>query len=157
MKTERFIRKSFPVEGVQVTEENFEQVAKWTKGTICYTDPKIAEKFKRPVQKWIEIEVKNPMNDRQTKAFVGDYVLFANSGFKIYTPGAFEKNFDRAPAPTPKAPKKVATSTHANGKVHEHAPRIVADNGHEDLSHDISVEVTEALEQGADPEPAVTA
>jgi hypothetical protein len=106
---------------VQVTEENFEQVAKWTKGKICYTDPKIAEKFKKPVQKWIEIEVKNPLNDRQTKAFVGDYVLSANNGFKIYTAGAFAKNFD--PAPKPQAPKI--------GKVHEETklPKIHMDQG----------------------------
>lgn len=140
MKTEKFIKKSFPVEGVQVTEENFEEVAKWTKGNVCYTDPKIAEKFKRPVQKWIEIEVKNPLNDRQTKAFVGDYVLYANFGFKIYTPTAFEKNFDPAPKAKPKAPK--------NG-----APKIHADNGHEDIKEQQRA-FAESMEAGADPEPA---
>lgn len=95
MKTEKFSRKPFTVEAVQVTAENMEEVAKWTKGTIHETAPEIAEKFNKPIQKWIQIEVQHSMNDRQTKAFEGDYVLFANRGFKIYTAKAFERNFER--------------------------------------------------------------
>lgn len=95
MKTEKFSRKPFTVEAVQVTAENMEDVAKWTKGTIHETPPEIAEKFNKPVQKWVQIEVTHSMNDRQTKAFIDDYVLFANRGFKIYTPKAFERNFER--------------------------------------------------------------
>lgn len=112
MKTEKFLRKSFPVEGIQVTEENFLKVAEWTKGKVCETDATIAEKFNKPVLKWIEIEVKDPKNERQTKAFVGDYVLYANRGFKIYTAGAFERNFEPVFKPA-------------------QAPKITADNGHD--------------------------
>jgi hypothetical protein len=94
MKTEKFQRKPFLVDAIQVTEENMEEVAKWCKGTITHTDPAIAEQLKKPVQTWIQVETQQPMNDRQKQAFVGDWLLYANRGFKIYAPKAFERTFD---------------------------------------------------------------
>lgn len=99
MKTEKYQRKPFLVDCVQVTEENLEAVAKWCKGELHSTDPAIAEKFQKPIQTWIEIEVDHTINDRQKKAFVGDWVLWANRGFKIYTPKAFERTFERVYQP----------------------------------------------------------
>lgn len=94
MKTQKFQRKPFIVDCVQVTEENMEEVAKWCKGTITTTDSKIAEQLKRPVRTWIQVETQQPMSDRQKQAFVGDWLLYANNGFKIYTPKAFERTFE---------------------------------------------------------------
>lgn len=112
VKIEKFVRKQFPVDCVQVTAENIEEVAKWCNGTIHETDPEIAEKFKKPVQRWIQVDVQNAMNERQTKAFVDDWVLFANRGYKIYTPNAFERNFERpASAPAPTQQEKVFKGT----------------------------------------------
>lgn len=94
MKTEKFQRKPFIVECVQVTAENMDEVAEWCKGTVTETDPQIAAQLKKPVQKWIQVETQQPMNDRQQQAFVGDWLLYANRGFKIYTPKAFERTFE---------------------------------------------------------------
>jgi len=94
MKTEKFQRKPFLVDAVQVTEENMESVAQWCKGNVVSTDPGIAEQLHKPVQTWIQVETQQPMNDRQRQAFVGDWILYANRGFKIYTPKAFDRTFE---------------------------------------------------------------
>ncbi len=52
-------------------------------------------------KKHISVPVKRPLNRRQTTAFVGDWVLKANKGFKVYTDKAFKENFE-LPADTPK-------------------------------------------------------
>lgn len=121
MKTEKFQRKPFIVDCVQVTEENIKDVADWCKGTITETDPKIAEQLKRPIKTWIQVDVQSPMNDKQCQAFVGDWVLWANRGFKIYTPKAFERTFEpvfsgerpapkiHSEVPKPTAPKQAIT------------------------------------------------
>ena len=83
----KFYRKSFPVEAVQVTAENMEEVCEWAKGTIAFdeTDAKTRH---------IKIDVHQPLDDRQTRAYVTDWVLYAGRGFKIYRDGAFNKSFD---------------------------------------------------------------
>lgn len=83
---QKFERLPFTVEAVEVTAENINQVARWCRGKVL-TEPGRARK------KYILVEVKRALNDRQTQAYVGDYVLKAGSGFKIYTPKAFETSF----------------------------------------------------------------
>lgn len=117
MQTQKFQRKPFLVDCVQVTEENMAEVAEWCKGTVTSTDSAIAEKFKKKVQTWIQVETQQPMNDRQKQAFVGDWILYANHGFKIYTPNAFERTFE--PVFKEGEPRPA---------------RIVADNGYEQAS-----------------------
>lgn len=85
MQTQKFIRKPFEIEAVQVTEDNMGDVAVWCQGEI-ETEEGGAE--------FIKVRVHHPLNDRQTKAFVGDWVLYANKGFKVYTGKAFKNNFD---------------------------------------------------------------
>lgn len=85
METQKFSRKSFPVEAVQVTRDNMEEVATWCKGKIEHT-PTGAP--------FIRVDVHMPQSEKQTKAFVKDWVLFAGRGFKVFTDGAFQKNFD---------------------------------------------------------------
>lgn len=85
METQQFIRKSFPVDAVQITVENMEEAAKWCDGDIRTTGE--GEKF-------IKVRVHNPLTERQTKGFVGDWVLYAGKGYKVYTQKAFERSFD---------------------------------------------------------------
>ena len=85
MKTHKFARKPFYVDAVRVTESNMEEVAKWCQGDIQSNE----------VGKFISVQVFRPMGERQTQAFVGDWVLYAGSGFKIYTPKAFDKAFEK--------------------------------------------------------------
>ena len=92
MNLEKFIRRAFPVEGVQVTAENMEEVAKWAGGTI-HLKPQSKQ---HPAAKYIHIEVVQPRNVGQTMAFVGNWVLKLGTGFKIYTETAFKNTFDPA-------------------------------------------------------------
>lgn len=84
IQTARFARKPFEVEAVQVTAENFKDVAEWCGGEI--------KTF--PNEEFIKIKVARVLNERQTKAFIGDWVLKAGQGFKVYTNKAFLKSFD---------------------------------------------------------------
>lgn len=124
LKTEKYLRRQFPVDAIQVTAENMGEVARWCKGEILTTDSQIARGLNKEPIKFIKVDVQNPMDERQTRAFVDDWVLFANNGFKVYTPRAFEKTFDpvfqevpKEEAPVP-SPKTVAESIPA-AKVEE--------------------------------------
>lgn len=90
MKTEKFARKPFYVDVVQVTEENMAEVAEWCMGDVCTT-----EKPDGTVEHYIRVRVARPLTDRQTKAYPGDRVLYAGKGFKVYTPRAFTANFEK--------------------------------------------------------------
>lgn len=86
MKTHKFARKPFYVDAVRVSEANLEEVAEWCDGKI---ESALDE------TKFISVKVHRPINDRQTQAFVGDWVLFAGTGYKVYTPKAFDKSFEK--------------------------------------------------------------
>lgn len=86
LKLEKYERLPFTIEAVEVTAENMKAVAKWCGGQIRTSG-------KRGIQKYIKVDVKRALNDRQTQAYIGDFVLKAGSGFKIYTPRAFSESF----------------------------------------------------------------
>lgn len=83
-------RKTFVVEAVQVTLENFTDVVKWCGGTLR------KDELSRP---YIAVEVRRPANVKQTMAYEGDWVLKAGTGFRIYTDHAFWKSFERTDRP----------------------------------------------------------
>lgn len=91
--TTHFVRKPFFVDGVRVTKENMDSVSLWCKGTLKQTEPKVKDKKPSP---YIEVEVHRPANDRQKRAFVGDWVLQAENGFKVYTDQALRATFEVA-------------------------------------------------------------
>jgi hypothetical protein len=88
-------RKKFQVEGVQVTATNIEAVAEWCGGTLVEA-PEISH-VDDVYNPYIKVEVFRPMNERQTKAFIGDWVLFAGKGYKVYTQKALDKSFEVEP------------------------------------------------------------
>lgn len=111
METRKYIRKPLVVEGVRVTKENFAEVAMWCSGCIKWShdasklstvenptngtiDPSAGVDPIDPENQFIEVEVINPHNTRQTRAFVGDWVLKSETGQKIYTDRAFCNSFD---------------------------------------------------------------
>lgn len=87
METMTYERKPFYVQALRVTKENFEKVAEWTKGAI--------EEAKQG--RFIRVEVQRHLYERQTQAFVGDWILHSKVGeedsFKVYTDTAFQKSF----------------------------------------------------------------
>lgn len=99
MKTEKYTRKPFEVEAVQVTDENFEDVAAWCDGTIVTSrSPKSEDGlFESESERYIKVDVSRPLNERQTKAYVGDWLLSAVKGFKVYADGPFTRNFTKVP------------------------------------------------------------
>lgn len=89
VQIQEFVRKQFKTNGVQVTEENIHEVAKWCNGEVKTALNGHGKPF-------IEVNVKNPINDRQKQAFVGDWVLHNKSGYKVYTDRAFRASFEPA-------------------------------------------------------------
>jgi len=95
--TEKYVRKPLFVDAVQVTEENFETIARWCFGEVGNIDdsPVDMSADVKPKEQYIHVRVHNPKNPRQTKAFVGDWILYTDRGYKVYTTKAFQANFDR--------------------------------------------------------------
>ena len=108
LKIERYVRDPFYVDAIQVTSENLEEVAKW-----CNGDIRTSGKPDRDLQnleeggagwtpeKYIKVRVQRPANDRQSMAFVGDWILYAGTGYKVYTDRAFQKSFSAVTDETP--------------------------------------------------------
>ncbi len=94
METQQYQRKPIIVEAVQVTEENFTEVAQWCQGAIVGKHGLSLGNLSEDKSKFIRVRVINPQRVRQTKAFVGDWVLYSEyNGYKVYTNGAFENAF----------------------------------------------------------------
>lgn len=110
VETQKFVRKSFPVDAVQVTPENMKLIAQWCGGQVMND----GEKEGHLSRDYIKVRVAYPINERQTQAYLGDWVLKSGKSFKVYTNSAFEKSFIRqanvlssepASVPAPREPK----------------------------------------------------
>lgn len=114
IETVKYVRKPLYVEAVQVTSENFLDIVRWcqalvgVQGSEPGTETRPADGVELdPSKHYIRIRVHNPQSSRQTKAFVGDWILYTEMGYKIYTERAFEENFDLAETnakPEPETP-----------------------------------------------------
>lgn len=83
LEVTRYVRRPFEIDAVQVTAENIEEVAKWCNGDVRNEGD----------NQYVKVRVHRPMNDKQTKAFVGDWVLYAGTGYKVYTSKPFKSSF----------------------------------------------------------------
>ena len=86
LETSKYIRKPFSIDAVQVTTDNISDIATWVDGEVRTDD----------VGQYVKVRVHRPLNDRQTKAYVGDWVLYAGTGYKVYTPKAFANSFEQS-------------------------------------------------------------
>jgi len=91
ISTAQYIRKPLYVAAVRVTNGNFEEIADWCQGEIRLDD---SESLLNNPRKYVEVRVHNPKNARQTKAYVGDWLLYTEKGYKVYTNKAFHASFD---------------------------------------------------------------
>lgn len=89
IKTEKFARKPFLIDAIRVTDDNMAEVAKWCKGEVLEEQRGIV------TVNYIRVNVSRPLNERQKKAYAGDWVLFAGRGFKCYSAKAFDDCFER--------------------------------------------------------------
>lgn len=90
IQPEEFQRRTFKVQAMPVTSDNIDQIATWCKGTVLQKDG----------VPFIKVNVNRPQNERQTQAFVGDWVVSAK-GFKVYTDSAFRASFERSKKTVP--------------------------------------------------------
>jgi hypothetical protein len=88
----KYARKPLLVDAVQVTAENFAEIAAWCQGTITSSDGSQVSTID-PSTQYIHVRVHNPVNTRQSKAFCGDWILYTDRGYKIYTNKAFKGAF----------------------------------------------------------------
>jgi hypothetical protein len=86
MSTENYVRKPFPVQAERVTTENIEELAEKCRGTI----------FNSPKGAFIDGFVKKTLDPRHGQAYVGDWLVEYQGGWKVYTNRAFRATFDRA-------------------------------------------------------------
>lgn len=107
MQTTKFIRRSFEVDAVRVTDENIDDVAKWCQGEVLETNGK----------KYIKVKVQKIISDRQTQAFVGDWVLYAGAGYKVYTNRAFRNSFDQVTREEATQELRTVTADHQGVRV----------------------------------------
>lgn len=89
IETQRYVKKPLYVEAVRVTEQNFDELVDWAKTTTQ------AEVIHDGPKRHIKIFVHSPKNAKQTKAFIGDWLLKTDLGIKIYTNRAFRSSFDQ--------------------------------------------------------------
>lgn len=82
-------RKTFSVDAVRVTASNIEEVAAWCGGDVR----SVAGGREGSVRPYIKVRVLRPLDDKQTMAFIGDWVLHAGTGYKVYGDSAFHKSF----------------------------------------------------------------
>lgn len=95
--TQRYVKKPLYVDAVQVTQQNFAEIAAWCQGQILWAsnDTEVTpEEGVDPGKQYVRVRVHNPKNPRQTKAFIGDWLLYTTRGYKVYTDKAFLGSFD---------------------------------------------------------------
>lgn len=103
--TEKYIRKPLYVDAVRVTNANFDEIAAWCQGEVLqdYTLGGGVGK------KYIKVRVHNPKVPRQTRAYVGDWLLYTERGYKVYTNKAFHASFDLVEGVAPKTETELPT------------------------------------------------
>lgn len=98
IKTEGYSRKPFHVDAVQITAENMEEVAAWCAGEIRIGKKVVRDDNNKIVERtdvsFVKVDVHRPLNERQTKGHLGDWVLLSSAGYKVYTERAFSKAFE---------------------------------------------------------------
>lgn len=96
MITETYVRKPFLVDAIQVTADNMQEVAKWAQGDVRITHEAFVHGGKKGSRPYVHVRVQRPLGERQTMAFEGDWVLYAGTGYKVYSNKAFKETFDKA-------------------------------------------------------------
>lgn len=89
MIPEIWVRNSFPVEAIQVTGENIRAVASWCEGSVGQTQSKTYPKA------YIDLCTVQYNKVRQTKAYVGDWILKTDEGFKHYRDESFRTAYSK--------------------------------------------------------------
>lgn len=93
MQIEKYDRKPFSVDAVQVKFDNVHEVAKWCKGTVI-----------KQKTKMLGVETEVPavrvegQGDNRGKSFIaslGCYVVELKGSFRVYKPAQFDSSFEK--------------------------------------------------------------
>lgn len=91
MKIERFIRRPYDVNVVQVTPENANEIAEWCGGTVVQGDYKHNQfTIKLPV---VKVPGNGPNKDRTIDARIGWFVVEFNGLFRVYREKQLREDF----------------------------------------------------------------
>jgi hypothetical protein len=107
LQSTKYARKPFFVDAIQVTEDNISEVAEWCQGEVRTSETPGEDDSEE--ERYIKVRVHRPLTDRQTKAYIGDWVLYAVTGFKVYPTKAFHQSFEPADDGSVKHKKKAKT------------------------------------------------
>lgn len=151
-------RKSFSTKAARVTPLNIEELAKWCRGKIL--DGEKEGNFSR---QYIKVRVAFPVNDRQTEAHTGDWLVKRNQAFKIYTDKAFHRTFENdngskviVKQPEPEVLNRPSPSAMPKKRIEEPTTAVLAEKivdmtvagaSHEDIQReiDLSIKVMDAV------------
>lgn len=84
LEIEKYVRRPFEIDAVRVTEDNIKEAAAWCGGDV---------RSDKNGAKYVKVRVVRPLTTRQSEAYVNDWILYAGTGYKVYTPKAFEDSF----------------------------------------------------------------
>ena len=85
-----YIRKPFVIGAVQITPLNINEVAEACGGEVKH-DGKKENHFSRD---YIQVPVKQAINDRQRQGYVGDWIVKQGRTFKVYPDKQFQSTFE---------------------------------------------------------------
>jgi hypothetical protein len=106
MQINRFMRKTFYVDAVQVTDTNLHFVAQWCDGKVKTLNQEEGRNWNTPGRignPYVKVKVNRPLSMRQTAAFAGDWVVKVThttreggtaDSYRVYTNGAFNRSFE---------------------------------------------------------------
>lgn len=86
----RMERKVFYATAVQVTSENIVEVAEWCGGEVRTLSEPAAQ------TQYVRLVTYKTTPERQARAYVGDWVMYAGRGYKSYTQKALDLTFKPA-------------------------------------------------------------
>ena len=87
IKADRVVRNPLYADAIQVAANNLAEVAAWCQGDVCPLA--VADKWREGSQ-YVKVKVHHPWTERQTKAFITDWILYSNNSFKVYPDKAFK-------------------------------------------------------------------
>lgn len=97
MQTTEYQRKSFSVRAVQLTDENFNEIAAWTRANV-----KMVSEYNHPHheygKKYLEVPVTGGFraHPRKSNAYVGDWIVTRVDGHMVYRDKHFREVFETA-------------------------------------------------------------
>jgi len=96
METQKFTRKPFSLEAVQVTPTNINEVAKWCGGTVAPADYKMMGGVHKMAQGSIMLPKQGPKSNKTHRVLIGHWITKHREQFRNWTLEAFQASFTPA-------------------------------------------------------------